>query len=173
MTETERYLGTTPFQDIYDTFFALVTDDMYLEWEEEETYADIKNIFLASVSKFEFPRFKLFDYTLTPSDDGDYTVGDTFNFLLDREEINIFAHLMIVEWITRQIATANVTRQRYSSKDFEFTSQANHLSKLLNLRQTFKDESKSLQRLYKRRQIGSDGYITPNYSSFGGKENAN
>ena len=60
MTESERYAGTTPFQVIYDAFFALVTDDMYLEWAEEDTYADIKNILLAAIPKFEFPRFKLY-----------------------------------------------------------------------------------------------------------------
>lgn len=170
MTESERYAGTTPFQVIYDAFFALVTDDMYLEWAEEDTYADIKNILLAAIPKFEFPRFKLYDYTFVA--DNQEIVEDQFNFILDREEINIFATLMIIEWTTRQLATVDVTRQRYSSKDFAFTSQANHLAKLLDLKKAFIEQSKASQRLYKRRAMNQEGYITTNYSGLGGKANA-
>lgn len=172
MTEIERYQGTTPFQIIYDAFFNLVTDDMYLEWAEEDVNADIKNIFISALSKFEFPRFRLYDYSMGDAEADPITV-DQFNFLLDQEEINIFANLMIVEWMTRQLATVDVTRQRYSSKDFAFTSQANHLDKLLSLKSAFKLESKTLQRLYKRRLIDEDGYMRSNYGGLGGKDNAN
>ena len=41
---------------------------------------------------------------------------------LTREEINIFAHLMLVEWVNRQLASVDVTKQAYGSRDFEFTS---------------------------------------------------
>lgn len=163
MTETERYSGVTPFQTIYDAFFNLVTDDMYLEWSSEDTYADIHNILLASITKFEFPRFKLYDFDEELSQ---------FNFILDLEEINIIVYLMISEWITRQLATVDVTRQRYSSQDFEFTSQANHLAKLINLKNEYQKECKKIQRLYKRRKLNSDGYMVSNYSGLGGK-NAN
>ena len=172
MTESERYQGTTPFQTIYDAFFNLVTDDMYLEWAEEDTYADIKNILLASLTNFQFPRFKLYDYSFSEPNTIPATV-DQFNFILDLEEINIFANLMICEWVTRQLATVDVTRQRYSSIDFEFTSQANHLGKLLNLKEAFLRDSKKLQRLYKRRVLDESGYMKANYSGLGGKANAN
>ena len=95
-----------------------------------------------------------------------------FNFILDLEEINIIVYLMISEWITRQLATVDVTRQRYSSQDFEFTSQANHLAKLINLKTEYQKECKKIQRLYKRRKLDSNGYMVSNYSGLGGK-NAN
>lgn len=174
MNETERYEGNTQFQTIYDSFLSLVTDDMYMEWNEEETYADIKNIFIGSLSSFQFPRFRLYDYeevenVLT----GEKEIGDKFNFLLTREEINIFAHLMLIEWTNRQLASVDVTRQAYSSRDFGFTSQANHLSKLISLKESFTKESTKLQRLYTRRKSDGDGYFIPNYQGFGGKKNAN
>lgn len=172
MTELERYQGTTPFQTIYNAFFNLVTDDMYLEWAEEDTYADIKNILTAAITNFEFPRFKLYDYTFGDAEADPVTV-DQFNFILEQEEINIFANLMICEWITRQLVTVDVTKQRYSSRDFAFTSQANHLAKLLEMKKTFNFESKKLQRLYKRRLIDGNGYTQANYSGLGGKANAN
>lgn len=169
MNAAERYEGKTNFQTIYDAFLSLITDDMYMEWGQEETYADIKNMFLSAVSKFQFPRFKLYDFEEYDEED----MEDRFNFLLTREEINIFAHLMTVEWLNRQLASVDVTRQAYSSRDFEFTSQANHLDKLIKLKESFVRESTRLQRLYTRRKIDDQGYFIPNYSGFGGKNNAN
>ena len=174
MNETERRMGQTPFQAIYDSFLNLVTDDMYMEWGDEETYADIKNIFLAAISNFQFPRFKLYDYEMVEDfQTGQQIIGDKFNFLLTQEEINIFAHLMLVEWTNRQLASVDVTRQAYSSRDFEFTSQANHLAKLISLKESFIKESTKLQRLYTRRKITDSGFFVPNYQGFGGKNNAN
>lgn len=174
MNETERYAGQTHFQTIYDSFLSLITDDMYMEWGEEETYLDLKNIFLSALSAFQFPRFRLYDYeeiedVLT----GSIGIGDKFNFLLTREEVNIFARLMLIEWTNRQLASVDVTRQAYSSRDFEFTSQANHLAKLINLKESFTKESIKLQRLYTRRKSDGNGYLVPNYQGFGGKNNAN
>lgn len=169
MTEAERYTGTTPFQAIYDTFFSLVTDDMYLEWYEDETNEDIKNIFLAALPKFQFPKFKLYDYEKSLNQDGTYTIGDKFNFLLDQEELVIFANLMLIEWFTRQIATSDITKQKYSTADFKFTSQASHMNTLGLLKKEYMTEVKALQRMYKRHRTDSDGYIRPNYSGLGGK----
>ena len=169
MNTAERNAGTTSFQTIYDAFLSLITDDMYMEWGKEETYADTKNMFLSAMSKFQFPKFKLYDFE--EYDDG--SAEDHFNFLLTREEINIFAHLMMVEWMNRQLASVDVTRQAYSSRDFEFTSQANHLDKLIKLKESFVREATRLQRLYTRRKKDSNGYYVPNYSGFGGKNNAN
>ena len=70
-------------------------------------------------------------------------------------------------------SSVDVTRQAYSSRDFEFTSQANHLDKLIKLKESFVRESTRLQRLYTRRKIDDQGYFIPNYSGFGGKNNAN
>ena len=40
---------------------------------------------------------------------------------------------MMIGWIQRQITSIENTRMKYSGSDFKFTSQANHLSKLLML----------------------------------------
>lgn len=172
MLDAERESGQTPFQTIYDSFLSLITDDMYMEWGKEETYADIKNIFLSAMSGFQFPRFRLYDYVESDLNNP-YTgeSGDYYDFLLSREEINIFSHLMVVEWLNRQLASVDVTRQAYGSRDFEFTSQANHLDKLIKLKESFALEATRLQRLYTRRRINSEGFYKPNYKGFGGKNN--
>jgi hypothetical protein len=47
---------------------------------------------------------------------------------------------------------------KYSGADFKFTSQANHLSKLLTLLEESRRDSFHMQRLYKRRKLTKDGY---------------
>jgi hypothetical protein len=54
-----------------------------------------------------------------------------FNVELTNEEINILALLMKQAWVQRQVTSIENTRMKYSGSDFKFTSQANHLSKLL------------------------------------------
>ena len=56
-----------------------------------------------------------------------------FNIELTAEEINILALLMKQGWVQRQVTSIENTRMKYSGSDFKFTSQANHLAKLINL----------------------------------------
>ena len=86
-----------------------------------------------------------------------YNEGKFFEEL-NTEEIDILATYMIVEWIGQQLASVNVTRMQYSGDDFKFTSQANHMSKLIALKEKYTQEGFHKQRLYKRRN--SDGKST-------------
>ena len=159
MTLAERYSGTTPFLEVYDLFFTTVTDDMFLEWMEQETYDQVERILLNGLMNFEFPRFKLYDYDVD---------AEQFNFILDREEMTIITTLMIVEWFSYQLADIEVVKQKYTSKDFELTSQANHMAKLNDLKKSFGEEAKKKQRLYKRRYVDGSGYVQTNFSGLGG-----
>ena len=89
----------------------------------------------------------------------------TFNCELTSEEINILAVLMKHAWLQRQIASVENTRMKFSGSDFKFTSQANHLAKLLTLLNEVNRESHHMQRLYKRRKIGLDGSYKSNWST--------
>ena len=64
---------------------------------------------------------------------------------------------MIVEWFGQQLASVENTRMKYSGSDFKFTSQANHMQKLLALKRDYEREGFHLQRLYKRRAPDEDG----------------
>ena len=46
---------------------------------------------------------------------------------------------------------------KYSGSDFKFTSQANHMQKLLALKKDYEREGFHLQRLYKRRIQDENG----------------
>lgn len=149
----------TPFSSIYNKFLGMITDDMYLEITEAETLADCKSLLLNVISKFEYPKFKLYDFD---------EVLEVHNADLTDEEKNILAQLMMVGWIQRQLTSVDVTRMKYSGTDFKFTSQANHMEKLLKLLTSAEEQDNHLQKLYGRRKF-ADGYATPNLSSIMGR----
>ena len=151
MSEKVKY---TSFSKIYDSFYAKITDDMYMELTEEETAAIARELLLTAVHKFEFPRtplvYKLNHHEETDANGNTYMEG-AFKGRLIPEEINILATYMVVEWLGQQLASVENTRMKYSGADFKFTSQANHMQKLLMLKKDYEREGFHLQRLYKRR----------------------
>lgn len=99
------------------------------------------------------------------SETGESTVENSyFDATLTSEEINILAILMMNGWLQRQITSIENTRMKYSGTDFKFTSQANHLAKLLTLLKECQRQSHHMQRLYKRRKTDENGRITSNWS---------
>lgn len=144
----------TSFETIIDRFLGKITDDMYLELTPEDTIRDAKQFLVDAIPYFEFPRFALYDYN---------TDLEEYNVDLTDEEINILALLMKTAWLERQINSVEVTRMKYSGSDFKMTSQANHLSKLIQLKHENVRESTHAQRLYKRRKFNADGTISSNW----------
>lgn len=164
----------TSFQTIYDSFFTKVTSDMYMELSEEDTYMLLQDMLLNSLSRFEFPRFNIFDYEEGAWGDlGDYQgaesnniivpatgwVGGTFNIQLTQEEINIIALNMVIEWLGQQLDTTENTKMKMSGSDFKLSSQANHMAKLKVMIDAHIKDSLHLQRLYKRRKVTAQGEI--------------
>ena len=122
-------MNTTSFSLVYDSFLSKVTDDMYLELTELDTYRMLEELLLSAIEKFEFPRVNLWDYELfevtnettyngAESDYQDVTAilyeGGCFNTQLTHEQINILAVYMIVEWLSQQLASVENTRMKYS-----------------------------------------------------------
>lgn len=64
---------------------------------------------------------------------------------------------MIVEWLGQQLASIENVRMKYSGADFKFTSQANHMQKILQMKKDYEREGFHLQRLYKRRKADLNG----------------
>lgn len=151
----------TSFITVYDRFFGKITDDMYLELTPEDTKRDLQSLLIDSIPGFEFPRVKL-DFVISSEGEED---ASYFESDLSLEEVNIIALLMKNAWLNRQITSIENTRQKYSGSDFKMTSQANHLAKLLTLREETRREEFHMQRLYKRRKYDKDGNIVSNWSS--------
>ena len=68
---------------------------------------------------------------------------------------------------------------KYSGSDFKFTSQANHMAKILALKKDYEREGFHLQRLYKRRIRDEKGIMRSTFgtimekSPLGREENRN
>ena len=143
---------------------------MYLELTEQDTLAILRQLLLAAIPKFEFPRQSLeYAYIIQrrKTEQEDYVfVEQYWGFLnsLTLEEINILSTYMIVEWLGQQLASIENVRMKYSGSDFKFTSQANHMQKILQMKKDYQREGFHLQRLYKRRMQGHDGRIMSNWS---------
>lgn len=186
----------TPFTKVYNRFLGKITDDMYIELTPEDTIKDLQNLIIDAIPGFEFPRKNLMDYeikTAVKREDellpDDFVIGvvwgtipeddaqipnviieqSSFAVELTEEEINILALLMMCAWVNRQVASIENTRMKFTSSDFKMTSQANHLSKLMNLLAEAQRQSFHMQRLYKRRKITTDGTYASNWSSLRGR----
>ena len=182
----------TLFASVYNRFLGKITEDMYLELTPEDTIRDLQNLLINAIPEFEFPRCNLYDYKIEIVEinedellPDDFILGtvwgelsetnesqipkvivdrSSFSAELTPEEINILAILMKQDWVQRQVTSIENTRMKYSGPDFKMTSQANHLSKLLNLLEESRRDSLHMQRLYKRRKRTANGVYTSNWS---------
>ena len=182
----------TKFSAVYNRFLGKITDDMYMELTPQDTLRDLQNLLIDAIPGFEFPRKPIDDYTIQTKviredevAQDDFIIGVVWNHVpedtdiqvpevliecsefncepLTSEEINILALLMKQGWVQRQVTSIENTRMKYSGSDFKFTSQANHLAKLLNLLEETRRDSFHMQRLYKRRKL-EDGQYQSNWS---------
>lgn len=182
----------TSFTKVYNAFLDQITDDMQVELTPEDTLRDLQNLLIHGIPQFEFPRKILTDYTIETEvieeselTENDFVIGIIWNELeegqeeptiakviverstfaadLTSEEIFILALIMKCGWLQRQVTSIENTRMKYSGSDFKFTSQANHLAKLLTLLTECQRQSFHFQRLYKRRKVADDGSISSNW----------
>lgn len=156
---------TTLFKEIYDIFFDKITDDMYVELTEYDTKKDCQSILINAIPLFEFPK-KSLAYVRNDVDSESFEDSSYFLSELDMEEKNILAILMLQGWLQRQITSIENTRLKYYGNTFKLTSQANHLQKLLSLKNDIRRDSIHLQRLYKRRKVDSAGNVKSAWSMF-------
>lgn len=177
----------TSFTKVYNTFLDKITDDMQMELTPEDTMKDLRRLLINGLPEFEFPRIILTNYTIetetipkseataedfvietiySEDDEEDKVVVEHsyFDADLTPEEINILALIVMCGWLQRQVTSIENVRMKYSGNDFKFTSQANHLSKLLSLLEECQRQSFHMQRLYRRRKVNEDGSIASNWS---------
>lgn len=186
----------TPFVNVYNRFLGKITDDMYVTLTPEDTLRDLRNLLIEALPGFEFPRFDTYAYKIDEIEksqeeviDTDFIIGtvwdsmdddipdelppnvivenSSFDADLTSEEINILAILMMTGWVQRQVTTIESTRMKYSGVDYKFTSQANHLQKMLTLLGECQRQSHHMQRLYKRRRTTDDNRYRSNWDIFG------
>jgi hypothetical protein len=129
----------TPFEDIYEFFLSKVTDFSFANFTDTELEEELEMYLRSATPKFfsagetrlkRNSTFKEFDQNLTD---------------LEKE---ILASLMIVEYLNPKIISTENMRQFLASKEYKIYSQANHLSKMIELRNQVKSEVNHLMSLY-------------------------
>lgn len=131
----------TPFKAIYDTFLGKIEQDEWnLVTDLINLEQDWKMLLKASVNRFRYPRIAL-----------DYDEEEqNFKNELGQQEIELLATFMKNEWLKRGLYSWTLLRQEYSTKDFQLTSQANHMDKLKQLAEYSDWECLHMTNLYSR-----------------------
>lgn len=93
----------TSVSEVYDAFFGLIVDDMYMEISEEETHEECLNFLRKSIPMYEFPKAPI---KVMVDKDGETVL----NRDLTDEEINILAYGMLQAWLQRQMTTIELVR---------------------------------------------------------------
>lgn len=119
----------TPYGNIYDRFLTKVTDYGFSNQSSFESKA-IK--FLRSA----IPKFIWCRSDLTMRDDS----TQAFSIDLSEYEEEILSIYMVQEWIRPQINDLGNIRLDLGSREFQVTSQANHLDKLVALKKDMQEE---------------------------------
>lgn len=169
----DMYLELTP-QDTYRDLHSLLVDAIpgfefprkVLSYTITKITTTPEAVGYAALGAFlSDPDIPYSGIVIEETESGDVIVDESaFDVDLTSEEINILAILMMNSWLQRQVTSIENTRMKYSGTDFKFTSQANHLSKLLSLLKECQRQSHHMQRLYKRRKTDENGQIKSNWS---------
>ena len=168
------------YVDILENLLTFHDEYEWLDFKENWFSKDEIGEYISAISSFEFPRVNLQNYELSEIEDETFYCGKDsnnevvtaliysggyFSCALTQEEINILATYMIVEWLGQQLASVENTRMKYSGDDFKFTSQANHMNKILQVKKDYERQGFHLQRLYKRRKADENGIMRSTFGS--------
>lgn len=123
----------TLYVDIYDIFMSQYTDEIFNNIDFNDS---LKKRYLLNA----IPRFRHCNQDLSNRND----TTNTFNITLTDEEKLIIGVLMVAEYLKPMITSIDLMKQQMSSKDFRLTSQAEHLKRLMELRESVEKDAKQL-----------------------------
>jgi hypothetical protein len=129
----------TPFEDIYVFFLSKVTDFSFANFTDLELEDELEMYLRSASAKF----FSAGETRLIK----DFALREFRNDLTDLEK-EILASLMIVEYLNPKIIATENMKQFLASREYKIYSQANHLSKMIELRNQVKQEVNHLMTLY-------------------------
>jgi hypothetical protein len=122
----------TPYSDIYSRFLQKISDYTFLSMSQTDIEANLSGYLLSAISSFK--RCKQ-DLTQRNQDSA------TFTITLSDEEIEILSVLMVVEYLSPKLVTAELLKQNLSGKDYTIYSQANHINAIKALRDGYSSEA--------------------------------
>lgn len=147
---------TTKMDSLFKIFLAGISDYHIIDDKisQEEFYSHLFDFYIGARAKF-YRKCKK-DLNTNYPDYESVPVGEEMliNDDLDFEEMDILSILMRVEYLKPIIANTKVLEQVMSDKDFQLTSQANHLNQLINLYRESKSEATRAMTKYTYRELG-------------------
>jgi len=129
----------TPYSNIYSRFLNKITDYSFLNQSTGEMEEGFKSFMDSAIVHFRRCKKDLFD-----TDD----TLEQFNEDLTPEEQEVIATLMIVEYLSPKLITADLLKQTVNSKDFKLYSQANHIKEIRELRNMIKKDASQMMMEY-------------------------
>ena len=114
----------TPFSKVYNRFLTKISDPILLDMFEDDMKDMMKDYLIAAIVKF--PQCKK---GKTANFD-----QDQFDESLSMEEIEIYASYMVSEWVKPLINNIQSLKPLMVTRDYQSYSQANHLDKMINLK---------------------------------------
>lgn len=128
----------TPFEEIYDFFLSKVTDYSFASFTNTELEEEFEKYLRSACTKFFSANERL---------ERDFTFKEFTNDLTDLEK-EIIASLMVIEYLNPKIIATENMKQFLASKEYKIYSQANHLSKMIELRNGYRSEVQHLMSSY-------------------------
>ena len=122
----------TPYTDIYTLFLQKIKSYDLANLSSEDLQSLLGGYLHSAIPRFQFRCIN----DLTDRDDE----LSQFNVTLGDDEKEILSFYMLIEYLLEKIDTDELLRQGFTNREWNQTSQANHLSGLLDLRTTFKKE---------------------------------
>lgn len=128
----------TPFSVIYDRFMGKISDPDILSMFEDDMSQLLENYLISAIVQFrQCKKNKDIDF-----------MEKQFNESLTIEEIEIYASYMIVEWLNPMINNIQSLKPLMVTRDYQSYSQANHLEKMIKLRQDAKADANKMMVQY-------------------------
>ena len=121
----------TPFSSVYSRFLPKISDFTLVKLTQDELEDNLETYLLSAIVNFRRCKKNL--------SDRDEVLKEFKQTLTDAEQ-EILSQLMVVEYLTPKLVTADLLQQTMSSRDFNIYSQANHIRELKELRKEMRRE---------------------------------
>lgn len=126
---------STSFDIIKKRFFNKITDPDLASLLPDTIDSIVNEFLISATTRFQKCYKDINDYD---------TTLQQFNVDLNQVEIEILANWMVYEWTTQHTLRAELLQQSMSPKEYAMYSQANHLDKMLVLRQQLYNETNQM-----------------------------
>lgn len=124
----------TPFTDLYDSVLSKIRDYDFFNMEQEQVYEVLSDYLRPAIAAFRGCKQDISQRTET-----------RFECTLTDTEVEILANYMTIAYLdSNYIRVPLALKQTLSSKDFNAFSPANHLDKMVEMREKYRKDNETL-----------------------------